>query len=140
MDETHHCTMGNLLDTRVSNSQLSLVYFPLLFELSLKSHIFLDFLLRNIGEDNNFFFLNLFIYASITILLISPKTYQNLSLFYFNIGIIYCPKYSLCDCSNPCYHKTMTTLRVGSVSVNIFLCVPMYHSGLIVIIIIVKDH
>ena len=53
MDETHHCTVRNLI-SRTSTPQLFLIYFLLLFKLIVKSYIFFEFLSRNTGEDNNF--------------------------------------------------------------------------------------
>lgn len=58
------------LISRVSTPQLSLIYVLLLFKLSLKSHILLEFLPRNIKKDN---FFSEFTFASITILLFFPK-------------------------------------------------------------------
>lgn len=63
MDESYHCTVGNLI-SRTFTPQLSLIYFLLPFKLSVKSHIFFEFLPKNIGEKNNFFseFIYIFIY------------------------------------------------------------------------------
>ena len=125
----------------VPTPKLSLMYFLLLFKLSLKSHNFPEFLPRNTGEDNNLF-LSLFTYASITTLLISSKMHQTLSLlllfliqswYHIFAWILFMWLFS------SMLSQITTTLMEGNVSANTFIYVPKYQTCLAVINI-AKDY